>query len=122
MSSLSIALPLRRSSIDGFQMNKDFRSLIRQNLKMLILTNPGERVMSPEYGVGIKRFLFEQEGTQTLLRIDQKMRSSIKKYMPTIGIIDILYDSANIERNSLGIRVLYKIPSLNSSESLEITI
>ena len=30
--------------------------MIKQNLKMLILTNPGERVMDPEFGVGIKQF------------------------------------------------------------------
>ena len=122
MSSLSVALPLRRSSIDGFQMNKDIRTLVQQNLKMLILTNPGERVMIPEYGIGVRKFLFEQEGTSTLLKIDSAMRAGIQKFMPVINIVDILYDSSNIEENSLGIRLLYKIPSVNSTELLQITI
>lgn len=59
MSSLSVALPLKYSSIDGFEMNKDLKSLFRQNLKMLILTDPGERVMQPDFGVGMRRYLFQ---------------------------------------------------------------
>ena len=113
MSSLSIALPLRRDLIDGFVMNKDIRSLIKQNLKMLILTNPGERVMIPSYGIGVKKFLFEQEGEATLLKIDDAIRSGISRFMPAISIVDVLYDSSNIENNSLGIRLLYRIPTIN---------
>ena len=122
MSSLSVALPLRRSSIDGFVMNKSLKSLVQQNLKMLILTNPGERVMIPSYGIGIKRFLFEQEGTDILMRIDDAIRAGIKQYMPAVTIVDLLYDSSNIENHALGIRLVYKIPAVSSAQLLQITI
>ena len=59
MSSLSVELPLTISSIDGFTMIKDIKRLVSQNLKMLLLTVPGERVMEPEFGVGLKRYLFQ---------------------------------------------------------------
>jgi len=40
MSSLAVALPLTTDSIDGFVMIRSLKVLIKQNLKMLILTNP----------------------------------------------------------------------------------
>ena len=57
MSSIGVKLPLQRSTINGFGMNKEILSVVQQNLKMLILTIPGERTMIPNYGVGLKTFL-----------------------------------------------------------------
>ena len=54
MASFGVALPIRRSSNDGFEMLTRFKTLIRQNLKMILLTAPGERIMYPEFGVGMR--------------------------------------------------------------------
>ena len=42
MSSLSVKLPLARDSGDGFEMIKSFKSMIKQNFKMLLLTEKGD--------------------------------------------------------------------------------
>ena len=34
MSSLSVKLPLERDPSDGFQMNKSFKNMIKQNFKI----------------------------------------------------------------------------------------
>ena len=45
---LSVALPLRIDEIDGaYGLNKDIITMAEQNLKMVVLTSPGERVMEP---------------------------------------------------------------------------
>jgi len=58
MSSLAVLLPMSTDSMDGFAMIKDYKSLVKQNLKMLMLTVPGERIMLPKYGVGLKNTYF----------------------------------------------------------------
>ena len=56
---LSVALPLRIDPIDGaYGLNKKVSEVASQNLRMIILTSPGERIMYPEFGVGIRQFLF----------------------------------------------------------------
>ena len=57
---LSPKLPLTYDESEGYRMNKKFAEMVLQNLKMLLLTNPGERIMEPDFGVGLKRYLFEQ--------------------------------------------------------------
>jgi phage baseplate assembly protein W len=54
MSSLGVKLPLARDASDGYGMIKSFKTMIRQNFKMLLLTSPGERIMEPNFGVGLK--------------------------------------------------------------------
>ena len=48
----------------------EIKEIIKQNFKMVIMTNPGERIMIPDFGVGIRRYLFElrdSENIETLL-------------------------------------------------------
>ena len=78
MSSLSVKLPLERDPSDGFQMNKSFKHMIRQNFKMLLLTSPGERVMEPDFGVGLKKYLFESFTDSTFAKIERNIFKQVK--------------------------------------------
>lgn len=122
MSSFSVALPLRRSSVDGFVMNKKFTTLVRQNFKMLILTTPGERIMDPEFGVGLKTYLFQNFHEGTLAEIDANIRSQAAKYLPVVSIIGISFDQSLIDRNQLGIAIKFAIPNIGATDLLQITI
>jgi len=39
----------------------ELQSVVEQNIKMVLLTNPGERLFNNDFGVGLKRYLFLQE-------------------------------------------------------------
>lgn len=119
--SISIALPLSNST-DGFKTNDSLFSVVRQNLKMLILTIPGERVMIPDYGVGLKKYLFNSFGENISSQIDQKIREQVKKYMPAITISDIIINRDNIDANRLNISINYSIPGISMKDLLRFTI
>ena len=60
MSKLTPKLPLLKDRTQpGFEHIVEILDLIKQNMKMIVLTNPGERVMMPDFGVGIRGLLFE---------------------------------------------------------------
>ncbi len=122
MSSLSVALPLRYSTTDGYEMNKSIKNMLKQNLKMLILTNPGERVMEPNFGVGIQGYLFENFSSSTYAEINEKIKQQVKLYIPAIRILRVSFDDANVDRNTLGISILYSIPKIGVKDLLEFTI
>ena len=58
MAGLSPKLPIQKDPVDGFALTKTFKEMVKQNFKNLMLTSPGERIMDPEFGVGLRRFLF----------------------------------------------------------------
>ena len=122
MASLSIALPLELDSGDGFIMNKSYKALVRQNLKMLILTSPGERVMEPDFGVGVKNYLFSNISEDVPTQIETRIREQVMIYMPSVSIANILFDSTDLEHNRLGIMLVYSIPKLGVKDLLEFTI
>ena len=122
MSSFGVALPITKNSIDGFTMIKSYRILIKQNLKMLILTAPGERVMEPEFGVGLRNFLFQNFGSQTYVLIEARIRDQVSKFMPVVNILNIQFDTSGTDSNTLGIALAYSVPDIGITEMLEITI
>ena len=51
--------PLNIDSKFGYEMLVTIKQTTKQNLKCLLLTAPKERMMDPEFGVGLKKYLFE---------------------------------------------------------------
>ena len=68
---------LNVSDNSGFHMIDSLKVNIKQNLKMLILTNPGERVMTPNFGVGIRKYLFEVVSDEVYAEIDSKIKQQV---------------------------------------------
>jgi hypothetical protein len=122
MASLGVALPLELDSGDGFHMLKSIKNLVKQNLKMLILTIPGERVMKPKFGVGLSRYLFENFGHDTMAQIDNSIREQVSIYMPAVIIQNITFGNSNPDNNYLGIGIEYSIPAVGTTDLLELTI
>ena len=126
MAGYSPALPFRRNSEDGIALTKTMMEVIKQNFKNLVLTNPGERVMLPDFGVGIRRFLFEMNDTTTHGKIDGMVRSQTKKYMPFVAINQIAFNpqsSASIlDANDINIEISYSVPSVGQSDVLSVKI
>jgi hypothetical protein len=120
-------LPLRYDSVDGYyKLNKTVGEVAKQNIKMVILTCPGERIMNPDFGVGLRNFLFEQESFQ-FKRLKGRIVSQVRKYVPFVRIAEVrAIDLQDIPgepnpTNSLGIQVFYTIPAAGLSDSLTVT-
>ena len=95
MAGLSPKLPVLRDASDGYALTKTYTEMILQNLKNLLLTIPGERMMDPLFGVGMKTFIFEQHAAGTYSNIHAKTLSQVKRYMPFVAIDDMVFYSTD---------------------------
>lgn len=114
-------LPLDVDNDGNFVYLKDVYSNIKQKLRMLFLTNPGEKIMEPNFGIGIKKYLFEHsriitkntdfDGTITYSASDleseirNNIYSQVNMYLRDISIDDL---QVSIEENVLSIVLEYK--------------
>ena len=122
MASIAPKLPLTIDSVDGYTSIKRLKALIKQNFKMIILTNPGERVMQPEFGVGIKQFLFENFSQNVYTDIDVKIREQAATYLPVIRIINLEFAENSMDNNEISIRIEFSIPDIAERDLLQFTI
>jgi len=121
----SPVLPLQKSEEDGFYaLTKSLKENIKQNFKNLVLTSPGERIMLPAFGVGIRDFLFSLNADtydDLHTEINLRMDAQVKKYLPfiTVDSIDIIEDKEI--SNSLLIKIFYRIPRLQVQDVLSVS-
>ena len=124
MAKLTPRLPLLLDkSQPGFELidETEIKDLIRQNIKMILLTNPGERVMLPEFGVGIMGLLFENFSDQEIItKYQGEISSQINNYLPYIDLQEIDFLDSEMDVNKISIKVRYYIPALGESDVLEI--
>ena len=116
-------LPLKYDDTDGPYLSlKTVKDMGRQNLKMIVLTNPGERIMDPTFGVGINRYLFNQEGFFDAGIIEQNILSQVEKYIPYVNITDIQIRPDELNDNAKRLKISYFIPSFATKEVLYLDI
>ena len=108
---LSIALPLSLDEKDGpYKSNMTLDEVAQQNIKMIVLTSPGERVREPDFGVGIRNYLFEQETPFLANDIRKRISDQVQRYAPFIKIqkLNINIDSDN---GFLSVEIRYAVPA-----------
>lgn len=121
-NSISPKLPLTRDNTNGFTMNTVLKDSIKQNVKTLFLTSPGERVYDPEFGIGLRKFLFEQPEPKLSDEIKGRISDQVKEYLPFISIVDIDIFSDEAVEHLLYCRFEYFINPLSESDQLDIQI
>lgn len=125
MPLLTPQLPLSFDGRRGYRLIEDYVSLVKQNFKNLIMTNSGERMMDPSFGVGIKSFLFQSDSPMLYSDITSKIKEQTNRYLPYLNIENITFNSqeldSGIDDHFLSVVIVYRIVPLDLSDVIEIT-
>tara|TARA_B100001250_G_C19089999_1_gene482262 strand:+ start:110 stop:505 length:396 start_codon:yes stop_codon:yes gene_type:complete len=124
---ISVQLPLVYGQSDGpYILNKNIGQVIKQNFKNLVLTSPGERVMEPEFGVGLRQLLFEGISSRTYQVLEERLLEQINDYMPFLNVEEVDFLSADntpeMDLNAVTVRIVYNVGSIDSRDTLSIEV
>lgn len=111
MSSLfpslrSFPLAGPRAGRHGFAYDDDS---VRDALTCILLTRPGERLMRPEFGAGLQRFVHEPNDESTRRLIADVARAAILRHEPRIVLEGVDVESEPDDAASLRVRVRYRL-------------
>ena len=114
--SIGFTLPFAKStgSIGYLESTQDELAAVRENLKSLLITNWGERVMHWNFGCNLIEFLFDQSGSNEIKsKIADRILSQISMWMPFISIeqLNIVFqeEDSNLNDHTMGIRIKFKL-------------
>jgi len=123
MEGIGPRVPLGRSAEHGvFDLITSYKEEVKQNFKNLLLTSPGERVMDANFGVGVRKFLFEQRD-DIVPSLRTRILEQVDAYMPFIVIKKISIDESEslVDRNILSVSIRYEVPDFNLESVLTIS-
>ena len=119
--SIGPKLPLTLDKKNGLLMIDNYVDEIKQNLKTLFLTAPGERVYDSNFGIGLRSYLFENKTSELDDEIKSRIKEQIDRYMPFVSINDAsIFESPDID-NLLYVKFDYFIKTLNLQDQLTLS-
>lgn len=70
----------------------NYSGSIKQAIKIILLTQKGERLGNPNFGTDLGRFMFEPIDQFLLSDVEKEVRRSISKYEKRIQELDVLVE------------------------------
>jgi len=107
VNGVSVSLPLQTDS-GLYRNNLTIGEAVRQNLKTLILTSPGEKVFDLNFGVGLRRYLFQPMTETTVQRLKDSIDEQISKYMNFLSNVQ-LQINLHPDDSLMGLRIFYDV-------------
>lgn len=114
---LGLAFPLAVDA-NGSLATVAYEEDIRQSIRIILATNPGERVMRPDFGAGLRDFVFEPADTGTIHRIQQRVQESLIDWEARIDVLEVAVTLDRVTKSTLFIRITYRVRASNSVANL----
>jgi phage baseplate assembly protein W len=91
---------------------------IHESLTILLSTTPGERIMLPTYGCGLKAHVFEDLNESVITEIKDTIRRAVLFFEPRITLNAIRIDDADMLGGQLNIHLDYNIRGTNTRSNM----
>ena len=123
-----LGIGINKSSDRGgiFAVNYTTLTQAKDNLKNLILTRKGERIMNPTFGCDIYKVLFEQmDGGLIESKIESTILDAVSNWLPYLSIDEIIfdYDNNDIDNNRINLELKFSLvsnPNLGDSVTINV--
>jgi phage baseplate assembly protein W len=122
--AIGITLPLQKGSNGYFAQSFQTKDQVKANIKNLILTNKGERLMQPDFGTDLYDVLFNPSTDELEQRIQDSIEDAIAQWMPYINIVEIFVDqnNTNIDSNIFAVSLKYQIGGQQTLETVTFNV
>lgn len=123
--SVGINFPFARiPNQDGyFATTKTTIESVKNNIRLLLQTQKGERMFQPNLGMGIRRFLFEQITEDTQVQIENDIVDTFATWLPFVELREINIDLAEQDQNKINIKIVFNIKRApNTIESVGVVL
>lgn len=118
----SISVPFKFTSDSGaVSTTSSLSAIVEQNIIDILSTSPGERVMNPRYGAGLRALLFEEMDELVFSEYRMDAIQELNEYMTTGKVVDmnIIVPETNFYGNdtdtTVTISVKYVVPPFGAS-------
>ena len=92
-----------------FATTKTTMDAIKNDIRLLLMTQRGERLFQPFLGMNIRRFLFEQITDDTAIEIENDIVDTFQTWLPFVELRDIDVDLGDQDRNKISINITFNI-------------
>jgi len=82
---------------------------IRESIKIILLTELGERLMLSEFGAGLKNFLYEPNTVETRRLIEEQITHALNQWEPRIQLQEVNVEEDTNDSQQAIATITYKL-------------
>ncbi len=112
------AMPVDIDPVTGLVASVAYEDDIRQSIRIILETAPGERVMRPDFGCGIHDLIFSAIDSTTLQRIRSEIENALRQFEARIEVLGVTIDEAATSEGVLLIELEYQVRRTNQIGNL----
>lgn len=112
--AMPVTLDLRTGRVAFVEYEDD----IRESIRIVLETAPGERVMRPNFGCGIHDLVYANLDTTTIQRVRSLVEEALRRCEARIEVLKVMVDDQAIQDGQLLIEVEYRVRKTNQTDNL----
>jgi phage baseplate assembly protein W len=111
--AIGVSIPFNNAAI--FNQTYSTTTQVRSNIINYVLTRKGERVLNPDFGLGLEQYLFDDINSTTLNSIQNLITNDLTSLFPTITLQSVTA-TPDYDNNAINIKIRYYTIEGNTDE------
>jgi uncharacterized protein len=95
---------------------------VRDSIRVILMTRPGEQLMRPRYGAGLQNFLDEGNTVTLRAQIQTTILTSLQNYENRITVDAVNVDPVVGSRGEVQVQIYYRLLRTNAAQSVGVTM
>jgi len=93
---------------------------VEQSLRILLLTIQGERVMRPDFGTAVQRYLFAPGSTQYLRLLETAITDAVRDWEPRVDLVEVSAEMSPEDASDTTaiVSISYRVRQSNTQQNL----
>src|SRR6267154_1544244 len=95
---------------------------IREAIRIILLTAPGERLMLPGFGGKLRQFLYEPNTAATRRQIKEEIIRALSQWEPRISLDSVTVDADPVENRAAVATINYRLVASHAAEQISVRV
>lgn len=107
---------------DGRLAWSEGETSVREGIEIVLKTDRGERLRLPEFGAGLRRFLFEPNTTMTRSRLRERIGKALLAWEPRIRVESVEVEPDPRDAEAASVTIAYRLVATDALERVGLTV
>lgn len=95
---------------------------VRESIRVILLTEHQERVMRPEFGGGLKRYLFQPNSAPTHRLIAERVTQALGRWEPRVAVESVDVGADESEPRAAVVKLAYRLVATGAFDEMRFTV
>lgn len=95
---------------------------VRQSIRLILETAPGERVGCPEFGAGLRQLLHLPNTVTTRARVQERIQAALTRWEPRVHVQSVTVEEDPADPSSAIATLHYQLVATRTPESLSVVV